>query len=186
MNVLNFTPFSILKTGRLLLREPSLDDRNETYFMRSDERVNKYVDRPRPANVADAEQFIQKLKDGISKNESIAWVISLKNDPKLIGSICLWNISEENSTAEIGFELHPDHQGKGIMQEALLPVLHYGFNSMQLKIIEGWAHERNTASIKLMEKNNFVRDHETESKFAGEDYFKNMQIFALSRSSWNK
>src|SRR5256885_1468893 len=118
MATLNFSPFPTLTTDRLTLRQPLLSDRNETYFMRSDERVNKYVDRPRPASVDDAEAFIQRLLDGITKNEAIAWVITLNGDPKLIGSICLWNISPEDNRAEVGFELHPDHQGKGVMQEA--------------------------------------------------------------------
>lgn len=67
------------------------------------------------------------------------------------------------------------------MQEAIIPVLDYGFNIMRLKIIEGWVHEQNTASIKLLKKNNFARDYETESKFAGKDYFENMQIYTLSQ-----
>lgn len=183
---LNFSPFPILTTERLILRQPAIEDRNETFFMRTDEGVNKYVDRPRPGSVDEAEQFIQKLIDGINKNEWIAWVISLKNDPRLIGSTCLWNISPGDERAEIGFELHPGHQHKGIMQEALLKTLDYGFNTMNLKTIDGWVHEQNNRSIKILEKNNFTRDYEMENKMAGKDYFKNMHIYALALLSFNK
>jgi ribosomal-protein-alanine N-acetyltransferase len=180
MITLNFTPFPILRTERLILRPPAIGDRNETYFMRTDERVNKYVDRSRPVNVAEAEQFIEKLISGINNNESIAWVITLKESPMLIGSICLWNISVENSRAEIGFELHPAYQGKGIMLETMQKVLEYGFKTMKLKVIDAWVHEQNAASIKILEKNAFIRNHEMESKMSGKDYFKNMMIWSLT------
>lgn len=179
MLTLNFSPFPILTTERLILRAPSPDDEQETYVMRTDERVNKYVERPRPASVSDARSFIDRLKAGIDKNEWIAWVITLKGDPKLIGSVCLWNIVAEEGRAEIGFELHPDHQGKGIMQKAMLRAMKYGFEVMQLKVLEGWVHEENIKSIGLMQRNGFERDHEMEEKMSGKDFFKNMQIYLL-------
>ena len=48
-----------------------------------------------------------------------------------------WKISREYSKAEIGFELLPEHQGKGIMQEALPKIIEYGFKNMKLRTIEG-------------------------------------------------
>ncbi|MBK7227389.1 MAG: GNAT family N-acetyltransferase, partial [Ignavibacteriales bacterium] len=83
---------------------------------------------------------------------------------RLIGSICLWNLSREENKAEIGYELLPDFQGKGIAQEAMLAVLDCGFNIMLLNKIEAYTHKENSSSIKLLEKFTFVRDLDAESK----------------------
>jgi ribosomal-protein-alanine N-acetyltransferase len=76
----------------------------------------------------------------------------------------LWNISREENKAEVGYELLPDFQGKGIAQEAMLVVLDYGFNIMLLNKIEAYTHKENSASQKLLEKFGFVRDIQEESK----------------------
>lgn len=156
MEILNFTPFPNLITERLILRQVKIQDDNEVFALRSDKRVNQFLDRPKPKIVDDARKFIEKINDRIAKNEVIYWAITLKNDSKLIGTICYWNISKENSRAEIGYELHPDFQGKGIMQEVIIKVIDYGFETMKLKSIDADLHPNNAKSINLLEKNSFV------------------------------
>jgi len=156
MSKINFTPFPLLTTERLTLRQLTLEDDNEIFLLRSDRSVNKYLDRPIAKTVDDARQFINKINTGISKNELIYWAITFKNHPKLIGTICLWNISEDCTKAEIGFELLPDYQRKGIMQEVIPIVFQYGFEVMKLRSIDGEVDPNNLKSIKLMERNGFI------------------------------
>jgi ribosomal-protein-alanine N-acetyltransferase len=163
MGKINFTPFPFLETERLTLQQLTLEDDNEIFLLRSDEQVNKYLDRPIVKNSNDAKQFISKINHDISNNELFYWAIAFKNNPKLIGTICLWNISEDETTAEIGFELLPDFQGKGIMKEVLPAVIKYGFETKNLKSIEGEVDPSNIKSIKLMEKNGFVFTTQFES-----------------------
>lgn len=156
MDKINFTPFPSLTTERLILRRLSLEDEKEIYTIRSDERVNKYLDRQSCTSLDEALKFINKINAGILNNEWIYWVVSFKDNQKLIGTICLWNISDDSSKADIGFELLPEYQGKGIMQEAAKAVIEYGFNIMGLKRIEGEVAPGNTKSINLMRKFNFT------------------------------
>ena len=153
---INFTPFPNFITERLILRQLKIEDENEIFLLRSDEEVAKFLDRPRVKNIDEARQFIYKISDGIAKNEWILWAITLKNENKLIGTICLWNISEEHSNAEIGYELLPHYQGKGIMQEALTIAVEYGFKNMKLQSIEAFVDPDNLASIKLIKRNSFI------------------------------
>ena len=62
--------------------------------------------------------------------------------------------------------MHPDFQGKGLMQEAIPPILEYGFDIMKLEIIEAVPHENNAASIRILEKNNFQREKNLEGEYA--------------------
>lgn len=44
---LNFNPFPILTTERLVLREMSMDDTDTYFIIRADEEMNKYIANPR-------------------------------------------------------------------------------------------------------------------------------------------
>ncbi len=54
---LNFKPFPEITTERLLLRKMTKQDAEEMFFLRSDENVMKYIDRPRAASMQDARGF---------------------------------------------------------------------------------------------------------------------------------
>lgn len=154
--ILNFNPFPTFHTQRLILRPLTLQDEQEIFELRSNDAVNQFLDRPKAQSLKDAQQFIQKITDTIQKNEGVYWVIALQHDPKLIGSIALWNFAPEENMAEIGFELHPQYQGQGIMREALTKVIEFCFTTIQLQTIEAWTHINNVSSIRLLEKNHFI------------------------------
>ena len=155
MQHINFTPFPILKTERLQLRQLKKADAPIIFFLRSNPQVNKYIKRPTPKSIDDALTFITKINNGIEENEWIYWCITLKDNPTIIGTISLWHFSEDKTIAEVGYDLHPDHQQKGIMNEALNSVLNYGFNTLNLKEIEAFTHRNNEASKKLLVNNKF-------------------------------
>jgi ribosomal-protein-alanine N-acetyltransferase len=165
MLVLNFSPFPTLNTERLSLRKISIQDAEDIYSLRSDDRVNKFLDRAKANSVEDARNFIDQIRSRGSNNELLYWAITQKRDSKLIGTIVFWNISKEDHTAEIGFELHPDFQGRGLMREAVDKVVAFGLNDLQLKAIEAYPEAANEKSIPLLQKANFVQeDYETNGR----------------------
>ena len=122
----NFTPFPVLNTERLTLRQLISSDDKEIFALRSDDNVNKYLDRKPSNSIDDARNFIQTINENIQRNDSIYWAITLNGTDKLIGTICLFDFSNDNLKAEIGYELLPGFQGKGIMQEATSQVIDFG------------------------------------------------------------
>ncbi len=76
---INFTPFPNLTTERVNLRQVNIQDDNEVFALRSDTRVNKFLDRATPLTIDDAKKFIEKINALIAKNEVIYWAIVLKN-----------------------------------------------------------------------------------------------------------
>ena len=74
----------------------------------------------------------------------------------MIGNICLWNLSEDCKTAELGYDLIPEYQGEGIMDEAVKAVLHFGFNQLKLELVEAFTSKQNESSKKLLLRNQFV------------------------------
>lgn len=155
---MNFNPFPQLTTERLALRQIKESDSDIILFLRSDSTVNKFIERPehrKTKNKADALKFIKEITEYLHTNTSIAWGITLKNDPQIIGTICLWNFSDDRTIAEVGYDLNPEFQGKGIMNEAMKVVIDYGFKTLHLSKIEAFTHKENASSIKLLENNKF-------------------------------
>ena len=149
--------YPTLETARLLLRRLEPADEAEIFALRNDDEVNRYIGRPPTTTTAEAAAFIQKIIAAISENKSLYWAITEKGNDKLTGTICIWNIDEENEKAETGYELMPAYQGKGFMKEALEAVLQYGFREMKLKTMEAWLVPENKRSIALLEKSGFRR-----------------------------
>lgn len=153
-----------MSTERLLLRKLEITDADQIFSLRSNEIVNQYLGRAPANSVKDAEAFIERINFGQSNDQHFYWAICFHNEPDLMGTICLWNFSQKDNKSEIGYELLPQFQGKGIMQEALSAVVKFGFEVLQLNTIEAWTVAQNENSIKILKRNHFVRNTELENK----------------------
>jgi len=150
-----FSSFPQLATERLTLRQLTLSDATAIFALRSDERVNHYLDRPACRNLSEAEAFVEKINSGIAAGKSLYWAVCLRENPLLIGTICLWNFSKDHQSAVLGYELSPDFQGRGIMSEALGGVLVCAFDALSLHTVEAYTHPENAPSEKLLRVHGF-------------------------------
>ncbi len=164
-----FSPFPEIKTERLLLRRMADTDAPEIFYLRSNDIVMKYIDREKPKSLEEALTFIQNVNSNIDKNECVMWAIALRDNPgNLIGNIGFWRIINKHYRSEIGYMLHPDFWGKGIMKEALMAAIDFGFTEMNLHSIEAHINPENKASGILLEKTGFIR----EAYFKEDFYFR--------------
>lgn len=145
-----------LETERLLLRDINESHVEDILRIRSNEIINQFVIRNSPKNNYDALQFILTIKERTKNNQTIYLGISLKEQPKIIGTICLWNFSEDRKIAEVGYELLPEYHRQGIMSEALKAVLDVGFNELNLEEILAITNKFNENSKGILLKHNFV------------------------------
>ncbi len=145
-----------VETQRLQLKEIQEYHAEDILKIRSNEITNRFVKRNSPKNNYDALQFILTIKERIQNNQAFYWGISLKDQPNLIGTICLWNFSEDRMVAEVGYELLPDYHRNGIMSEALKAVLNVAFNDLHLQEIVAMTHKLNENSKVLLLKHGFM------------------------------
>src|SRR5260221_3601487 len=156
----SFTPFPILITERLTLRQLVSNDEQEIFTLRSDSEINKYLDRQISNTIDDARNFINKVNENINKSDSLYWAVTLTDKNILVGTICLFGFSDENYKCEIGYELLTNFQGQGIMKEAVEKVIDCAFNTIKVKKIEAFLHRDNQSSIRLLEKLSFRNSNE--------------------------
>src|SRR6187549_8577 len=91
-----FTPFPILTTERLTLRQLVSNDEHEIFTLRSDSEINKYLNRQISNTIDDARNFINKVNENINKSDSLYWAITLGDKNILIGTICLFGFDEND------------------------------------------------------------------------------------------
>jgi [ribosomal protein S5]-alanine N-acetyltransferase len=175
---LNFTPFPTLITNRLKLRQLELKDADIIYNYQSNKENFKYVDMPIYTSVEEAENYITRMNIGVVNDNWIIWAIADVNTNKILGTICIWNISIEQQKAELGYGLYPGNLRKGIMTEALKKVVEYGFNSMGLRIIEAYTNSLNSESIALLDRNKFCKTSSFVETSSNEESM-NMVVYQL-------
>ncbi len=145
--------FPVLTTERLTLRQLSETDVKEIFLLRSDPVINKYLGRKPSENLEDALRFIRNIKS----NDFLYWAVTETSNGQLIGTICLFDFSDDLSSCETGYELLTGYQGQGIMHEAMEQVIAFGFHRLGLKTIDAVTHKDNLSSTKLLEKFNFAK-----------------------------
>lgn len=164
-----------LETERLILKSIDESHVDDILKIRSNKIVNQFVKRIPPKTNYDALDFILTIKKRIENNETVYWGISLKNQTHLIGTICLWNFSEDRKEAEVGYELLPEYHRKRIMSETLQAVLNFGFNELNLQEIVAMTNKFNENSKGLLLKHNFfLEDRKDEG-------FPDNLVFSLSK-----
>ena len=108
----------------------------------------------------DIEETKAVIKSWIKEyeNESYNWVVEVKDTHELIGSICAFNISKEDATAEIGYNYGSKFWGKGYATEALKAVIEYLLNDCDFYLLEARHISGNPASGRVMEKAGMHKD----------------------------
>ncbi|MEJ8817048.1 GNAT family N-acetyltransferase [Lacibacter sp. H407] len=138
-----------LHTDKVKLRAPEKSDAAKLYYLRTHPIVNKFIERDLPKNLSDVEKFIE-LRN--ADPNPFYFIIESLPTNEVAGTICLWNINKEKKYAEVGYELLPEFQGKGIMTSALHEIINVAFTELNIETVEAFTHSENLSSRKLLEK----------------------------------
>jgi len=181
---INFKPFPILESDRLILRAVKPEDAQAVFEMRSDPRVMQYIDRPLATSIEDGQKKIKAIQEMVAEGSAVNWAITLKGNPKSIGNIGFWRFAPENFRIEIGYMLHPDHFRKGIMSEAMQMTLKYAFEVMNTNSIEARISPSNVPSVGVAEKNGFVKEAHFRENYYFDGKFLDTLVYCILRKDW--
>ena len=181
MLTFNFSPFPILQTKRLTLREITIEDAQDIFDLRNNPSGAKYLDRDLPKGIDEIIALIKSIQNGISKNEMIAWAMTEKGNTKFIGQISFHKTYPQHHRAEMGYQLMPEFWRRGYTNEAAKYVIEFGFNKMNLHSIEAQTNPNNLGSINLLLKNGFVQEEYFRENFFYNGKFLDTPVFSLVR-----
>lgn len=185
MLVIDNSIFTILNTQRLVLRALSPDDVEAVFALRSDPIAMRYVPRPLATSLDEAATHIAKILEEQRANNCLQWAITLKGDPRMIGIIGFWRIQKEHYRGELGYMLAPSFWGAGLITEAIGPVVDHGSKAMGFHSIEAIVDPNNPASMKVLEKNGFVREAWFRQNFFWNGEFLDSVVYGLLASDLN-
>jgi len=144
--------FPTIETRRLVLRPLELSDAPAIYQYKSDAEIHRYMRSEPPASPDAVAEPIGRWLALPAEDRRPCWVIVLREIDCVVGTISFNQLSREDSSGQLGYELAREQWGKGIATEAVRAVLGYGFATMGLNRIGAYCWEANTASRRVMEK----------------------------------
>lgn len=81
------------------------------------------------------------------------WMLALKDEPVIIGSMCFKNPPTEEGSVELGYGINMNYGSRGYMTEAIGALINWGFQQPEVRKIVAQIDKDNIASRKVVEKN---------------------------------
>lgn len=169
---------------RIRLRWINAEDTDAFYNVYSNPEVMRYWSTPPLVDRAAAAELIEKIHADWQRRLILKWGIALQSDNQLIGSLTLFNLDFTHRRAEIGYALGRDHWGRGYMNEALMAVLKFAFEVLELHRIEADVDPRNTASIKTVERQGFQREGYLRERWQVNGEIQDAFFYGLLQEEW--
>lgn len=173
------------ETDRLYLRGVRLDD-SESYeksFAHYEviQHLSHHVPWPYPKG--SVRSFLETMVMPELGKSRWLWVIFLKDKrDEVIGCVDLWR---KGCPENRGFWLAKEHWGKGIMTEAVNPVIDYAFNELEFKKLIFANALGNDRSRRIKEKTGATYLENRPAQFVNPDY-KEHEIWELTKEQWIK
>ncbi|KPE50610.1 GNAT family N-acetyltransferase [Chryseobacterium indologenes] len=171
--------YPVLETERLILRQLTLHDAEDLFEYFSLDEVMEYYDLPPFKTIQDAQNIINHFNGEFEKGKGFRWALELKSEKKVIGTCGYHNWYKDHYKAEIGYELNPAFWRNSYMKEAILPILTFGFETMQLHRVDAFIDPANISSEKLLTSLNFKEEGLLHDFFFEKGKFVDAKIFGL-------
>ena len=183
-----FRADSPLATARLLLRPFRDDDLDDLYAIESRPDVMRYLYwEPRSREeVREGLERRKKMTAIDDEGDALRFAAVLPASGTLVGDFSLWRTSREHHQGEIGFVVHPDHQGRGYATEVGALLLRLGFEQVRLHRIVGRCDARNSASARVMQRLGMrLEAHFRENEFVKGEWCDEL-VYAMLAPEWER
>ncbi len=147
-----FANIPTLKTERLSLRAMHPIDAEDMYDYAKREDVTRYLTWNPHKSVSYTKEYLRYVHSRYSLGDFYDWAIIDLESRRMIGTCGFTSIDTANDSAEIGYVLNPEFQGRGLGSEAVERVLAFGFEELELHRIEARFMADNARSRRLMER----------------------------------
>jgi len=175
-------------TERLLLRPIDAEaDLMQIHAYRSIPEVCRYVPfiPGTPQELAERLADPERIRSAIDDEGQVMSLVMVRRDTGLlVGDLVLFWHSTTDQRAEVGYVLHPDHEGRGFATEGVQALLELCFEGAGAHRVTARVDERNTASTRLLERLGFRQ----EATFVEGEWFKGewttLEVFAMLDREW--
>jgi ribosomal-protein-alanine N-acetyltransferase len=171
-----------IETSRLALRQLTARDIQFIYELFSIEETNRYVSNPPVKDMKEAREIYElycKPKPNLFRIG-----IVVKETGELVGTLGLYAINRDDRRATLGFDLLPQHWGKGYMTEACRALLDWAFKELKLNRIQASAEPANVRSLAVMARLGFTREGVMRQLDYYKDAYHDDVMYSMLREEW--
>ena len=147
-----FSKMPELETPRLILRRMKVSDSADMYDYARRPEVTRYLLWRPHTDVEYTRRYLEYLGGRYRIGAHYEWAVIHKQTDRMIGTCGFARVDTAHNCAELGYVLHPDFHGQGIMTEACERVLQFGFQVLGLNRIEARYMFGNDASRRVMNR----------------------------------
>ena len=175
--------FASRRTARLRLRRFAPRDTGAFHAYRADDDVARFQSW-RDYSLEQAEAFIEEMSntDPGVPGEPFQFAVALIDDDRLVGDCMLAIDAGDPPTAEIGYTIAPEHQGRGYSVEAAEAVLAYAFDRQGVVAVRAVTDTRNAPSIAVAERLGMTLVGTVHTVFKGEPC--DEHTYEIARDEW--
>ena len=162
----------VIRTARLVLRRPRMDDLEASFAIMSDPVAMRYWSTLPHADIEVTRAWLERKR---ARNAESGEDFAIERDGQLIGEVGAGRLPD------FGFMLHPDCWGEGLATEASRGFIDYVFAKPEVAELTADVDPRNAASLGVLGKLGFVVTGTAEKTFRLGDEWCDSVYLALKR-----
>jgi RimJ/RimL family protein N-acetyltransferase len=176
----------IFRMGKRVYLRPVLrEDLPRLTVWINDPQVTKNLFAFHPYTPEDEEAWVRKISENHGKSEVLA--IVLEDSDEAIGVIEIRAIDQRNSHAEMGFSIgNKAYWNQGYGTEALMLILEYAFNTLNLRKVHSTVNEANPRSRRCLEKCGYREEGRMKEHFYSQGRFLDVFQMAVFKADFLK
>jgi len=154
---------SVVQGERVVLRVPQVSDYGPWAELRAESRAHLQPWEPTwPRDDLGRTAFKRRVRHyqrEARADQGYAFLIFDAADERLVGGIALTNVQRGvTQSASLGYWLGRSQLGRGYMTDAVRALVGFGFGALRLHRLEAATQPANAPSIRVLERNGFVRE----------------------------
>jgi len=163
-----------IATSRLLLRATAVTD-----------AASLTASHSLAMTLPEAEKALRAMADEAKMPFGFHWVIIL--DGRAVGRVKGWEVSPYNGYVQLGYDIAPEHRGKGYMTEAVRAVIRYMLTVAEANRVYCSVREGNLASRRVCEKNGMRHEGVLRQHYARQDGgYDDVHLYGILRSEFTE
>jgi RimJ/RimL family protein N-acetyltransferase len=176
------TEIPVIDTKSLRLRALTQADTDDMHAICSDSITMQYWGTAATGSIEETRQLVLRDLKAAATGQAMFWAIELTASGRVIGKCTLWQYSENNRRAEVGYVLNRDYWRSGLMTQALSAMIDYAFSTLGLHRLEADTDDSNLASLTLLEKLGFQREGFFRERWCVNGVWQNSVMLGLLNS----
>jgi [ribosomal protein S5]-alanine N-acetyltransferase len=172
-----------LRSPRLALREPRLEDAASLLAMISTREVGSYI-LPPPDSIRGYEQFILWSQAKREAGQFLCFVVVPHDDSRAVGMFQLRQLEPGFLSAEWGFALGRPFWGTGIFPESANLVLEFAFDTLGVRRLEARAAVENGRSHGALRKMGAVQEGRLRRSFLLGGQYMDDALWSILAEDW--